>query len=133
MAQPSQGVTRAFVAHGCAASRHRPRIRHLGKGVPPSTYGVACPRRGFWYEARLHHAVKAAEDADKTRNVCLTLIAVPLVLLALRAPNAVTTPIAAVVIAAAWPVEVWLRRVLPARVSSIPLTTSRPPNASTKR
>lgn len=58
---------------------------------------------------------------DKVRNVWLALIAVPLVLLALRASYAVTMPIAvaAVVIAAVWPVEVWLRRVLPARVSSL--------------
>lgn len=58
---------------------------------------------------------------DKARSVWLALIAVPLALLALRASYAVTMPIvvAAVVIAAVWPVEVWLRRVLPERVSSL--------------
>lgn len=58
---------------------------------------------------------------DKVRNVWLALIAIPLVLLALRASYAVTMPIAvaAVVIAAVWPVEVWLRRVLPERFSSL--------------
>ncbi|WP_165937884.1 AI-2E family transporter [Methylobacterium segetis] len=57
----------------------------------------------------------------RVRNGWLALIAVPLVLLALRASYAVTMPIAvaAVVIAAVWPVEVWLRRVLPERVSSL--------------
>lgn len=58
---------------------------------------------------------------DRVRNGWLVLIAVPLVMLALRASYAVTMPIAvaAVVIAAVWPVKVWLRRVLPERVSSL--------------
>lgn len=58
--------------------------------------------------------------SDKVWNGWLALIAVPLVLAALRASYAVTMPIAVavVVIAAVWPIEAWLRRVLPARVST---------------
>ena len=59
--------------------------------------------------------------SDRASGRSLTLVAGVLVIAALRASYAVTMPIAAalVIIAAIWPVRIWLGRVLPARVSTI--------------
>lgn len=58
--------------------------------------------------------------ADRVRNRWLALIAILLTAAALRASYSVTMPVAvaAVIIAAVWPVKAWLDRTLPAHVST---------------
>ena len=63
-------------------------------------------------------------DSNAIRNQMLAVIAVVLVIAALRASYAVTMPLAAaiVIIAAIWPIKPWLDRALPSKLSYVGTT-----------